>query len=269
MMNMKRDTEWPLLEGAFTLTDDQVHVWRGCLDVVPENVGDIYRTLSEDEKARAERFRFPIDRMRFIVARGLLRAILARYIEQPAHEITFVYGASGKPVLHRRSQCGRDIRFNVSHAEGIALYAIATDRDVGIDIERIRTDFIHSRIAERFFSRREVATLRALEPALQADAFFRCWTRKEAYVKARGTGITVPLDGFDVTLAPGEPAAILAIRDTVDTPAWSMHDLHPSSGYVGAVAVAGTTSTLTCWQCPDPGTQRGSVLDRCRDASIA
>ncbi len=107
----------------------------------------------------------------------------------------------------------------------------------------------HERIAERFFSAREVAMLRALDPALQHEAFFACWTRKEAYKKARGEGISVGLDQFDVSLAPNEPAMILANREAGEkTPRWSLHHLTPDPGYIGAVAVRGTAGSLTCWQ---------------------
>ena len=141
----------------------------------------------------------------------------------------------------------------MSHADGVALYAVTRGRDVGVDIERIRADMASERIAARFFSPREVAALRALRPDRQGEAFFTCWTRKEAYVKARGAGITAGLDQFDVSLAPDEPAAILANREASEAHRrWSLHHLTPGPGYVGAVAVEGDGHTLTCWQWPEP-----------------
>jgi 4'-phosphopantetheinyl transferase len=127
---------------------------------------------------------------------------------------------------------------------------------VGIDLERIRFDLAVAEIAERFFSRREVAMLRTLPTELQRQAFFRCWTRKEAYIKARGEGLSLLLDQFDVSLAPGEPAAILGTqRDPSEASRWSLQKLTPAPGYVAALAVEGHGWRLTCWQWPDPRQQ--------------
>jgi 4'-phosphopantetheinyl transferase len=178
----------------------------------------------------------------------VLREILGHYLDREPGALSFRYNAFGKPSLSDAPDRER-IRFNVSHTDDIALYALARHRDVGVDIERVRTDMARERIAERFFSAREVATLRALDPALQHAAFFACWTRKEAYKKARGEGISVGLDRFDVSLAPHEPAAILASREAGEAPArWCLHHLVPAPGFIGAVAVQGEFHRLTCWQ---------------------
>ena len=247
------DNIWPAPPTPLVLDGDEVHVWRAFLDVAPERVAALHHTLATDERERAERFRFPIDRARFIVARGVLRAIIARYLDREPGAITFQYNAFGKPSLPDASNRER-IRFNLSHADGIALYALTRHREVGIDIEHVRADMAHERIAERFFSAREVATLRALDPALQPEAFFACWTRKEAYKKARGEGISVGLDQFDVSLAPNEPAAILMSREADEiAPRWFLHHLTPDPGYIGAVAVRGNPGRLTYWQWQEPG----------------
>jgi 4'-phosphopantetheinyl transferase len=252
MTENHRDPPWRLPPTPPALGGEEVHLWRAFLDVAPERVATLRDTLAADERARAERFRFPVDRARSIVARGLLRAIIARYLDREPGAIAFQYGPSGKPALRGDAARG-DIRFNLSHADGVALYAVARGREVGVDIERIRAEMAGERIAERFFSPREVATLRALRPDLQREAFFRCWTRKEAYVKARGAGITAALDQFDVSLAPDEPAAILANRDASEARRhWSLHHLAPGPGYVGAVAVEGGGYTLDCWQWREP-----------------
>jgi 4'-phosphopantetheinyl transferase len=129
---------------------------------------------------------------------------------------------------------------------------------VGIDIERIRSDLEVGEIADRFFSRREVAMLQTLPTEEQRQAFFRCWTRKEAYIKARGEGLSLPLDEFDVSLAPGEPAAILGTRpDSSEASRWSLQELAPAPGYVAALAVEGHGWRLACWQWPDPGQPSG------------
>jgi 4'-phosphopantetheinyl transferase len=253
MTDNHRDPPWRLPPTSPVLGNDEVHVWRAFLDLAPERVAALRETLAADERARAERFRFPVDRARSIVARGLLRAIIARYLEGEPEAIVFQYGPAGKPSLSCDATRA-DLRFNVSHADGVALYAFARNHDVGVDIERIRAEMAGERIAERFFSPCEVATLRALPPDRQGEAFFTCWTRKEAYVKARGAGITAALDEFDVSLAPGEPAAILANRQASEADRrWSLYHLSPGPGSIGAVAVEGGGHTLACWQWREPG----------------
>jgi 4'-phosphopantetheinyl transferase len=193
------------------------------------------------------------DREHFIVARGVLRAILGRYLNRVPECLSFSYGARGKPALAGESDTDA-IRFSVSHSHGVALYAFTRGREVGIDLERIRCDLAAVEIAERFFSRREVAMLRSLPTAVQHQAFFRCWTRKEAYIKAKGEGLSLPLDQFDVSLAPEEPAAVLgAQRDPSEASRWSLQDLAPAPGYAAALAAEGHGWRLACWQWSDPG----------------
>ena len=145
------------------------------------------------------------------------------------------------------------IRFNLSHSHGKALYAISRGREVGVDLEFIRCDLEAEQIAERFFSHSEIETLRALPPSLRKYAFFLCWTRKEAYIKARGEGLSMSLDQFDVSLTPGKPAALLRTNpDSDEALRWSLRDLKPASGYAAALAIRGSDFTLSCWQWPQP-----------------
>lgn len=251
---------WRIPPAFPLLGDDEVHVWRVSLTATPERVAALIGTLAPDERLRAARFRFPRDRTRSIIGRGLLRAILARYLGREPGAIALRYNAFGKPALADAPGWG-GLRFNVSHADDLALYALARDREIGVDIERVRADVAVARVAERFFSPREVAALRALDPGRQPEAFARCWTRKEAYKKARGEGISVGLDRFDVSLAPGEPAAILASREEdAGCGRWSLHHLAPHPGYVGAVAVAGEPGRLVCWQWQAPGGECGGFV---------
>lgn len=207
-------------------------------------------TLTADECQRAERYIFEKDRTHFVVARGLLRVLLGRYLRQDPQHLRFTYGPHGKPALATDTG-GVALRFNVSHSHGLALYAITCGREVGVDVERIRPAVAQEKIAERFFSPREVTVLRALPTLLQAPAFFACWTRKEAYIKAKGDGLSLPLDQFDVSLAPGEPAALLhTTRDPQEAACWALQDLAPAPGYRAAVAVAGHDWHLTCWDGP-------------------
>jgi len=243
---------WRSPPETLVLASDEVHVWRAALEQPPPRVQSFRRNLAADERARAERFYFERDREHFIVARGVLRAILGGYLNRAPECLSFCYSSHGKPALAGEFE-GDAIRFSVSHSGGVALYAVTRGREVGIDLERIRSDLAVKEIAERFFSPREVATLRELPTEAQREAFFRCWTRKEAYIKARGEGLSLPLDQFDVSLAPGEPAAVLGTQhDSSEASRWSLQELTPAPGFVAALAVAGHGWSLTCWQWLDP-----------------
>jgi 4'-phosphopantetheinyl transferase len=193
---------------------NEVHVWRASLDEFSPQRDNFLHTLAAEEQTRAERFYFQTDCGRFINAHGILRAILGLYLNRAPNCLSFCYSSYGKPALTRESG-GDAIRFNMSHSRGVALYAVTRGREIGIDLEFIRSDLEVEQIAERFFSRSEIATLRALPTDLQKYAFFLCWTRKEAYIKARGEGLSLPLDQFDVSLIPGEPAELLLSKDAV------------------------------------------------------
>ncbi|HJQ31332.1 MAG TPA: 4'-phosphopantetheinyl transferase superfamily protein [Pyrinomonadaceae bacterium] len=209
----------------------------------------LLRSLSEDELRRAYRLRFPRDRARFIAARGILREILGRYTRTPPERVRFDYNAYGKPELLDEGE-GARIRFNLSRAGTVALFAVAAGRDVGVDIETLREDFACAEVAAKFFSPFEVAAL-AVPPHSFVRAFYNCWTRKEAYVKARGMGLSLPLDCFDVSLAPGEPAALLETRGgEPDAAHWSLREIDVGTTHVAAVAVEGGGWRLRCWLWP-------------------
>jgi len=242
---------WRTPPEKLVLGCDEVHVWRATLDQAPSQTQRLLDTLAADEQARAARFHFARDREHFIVARGVLRTILGRYLDQPPECLSFRYGSHGKPALVGHSG-GNEMRFNVSHSYGVALYAITRGRELGIDLERIRSDLAVAEIAERFFSRREVAMLRSLPVGLQHQAFFRCWTGKEAYIKARGEGLSLPLDQFDVSFPAGEAGPVLSSeRDPTETSRWSVRELGVGSGYAAALVVEGHSWRLACWHWPD------------------
>lgn len=231
------------------LDEGEVHVWRARLDQCEETLRRLTRLLSADERERAERFYFRRDRDHFAAARGALRTILGRYAAVAPGLLRFTYNAYGKPALSG----GGPIRFNVSHSNGLALFAVTAGREVGVDLEHVRADFAGVEIAASFFSAREVAALRALPPPALAEAFFDCWTRKEAYIKARGEGLSHPLERFTVSLAPGEPAALLRTDDDPREAArWSLVELSPGEGFRAALAVEGATPALRChdWSAP-------------------
>jgi 4'-phosphopantetheinyl transferase len=236
---------------------DEIHVWRATLDQPPSRIQSFLCSLAADERARAARFYFEKDREHFIVARGVLRAILGCYLNRAPECLSFCCGSHGKPAIAAEPD-GDAIRFSVSHSGGVALYAVARGREVGIDLERIRFDLAVVEIAERYFSRREVAMLRTLSAEAQRQAFFRLWTRKEAYVKARGEGLSLPLDQFDVSLAAEEPTAVWATqRDPSEASRWSLQELAPAPGYAAALAAEGYGWGVTCWQWADPSPQSG------------
>lgn len=214
----------------------EVHLWRARLEATEAQKTALWHTLSSDERARAERFVFAEHRERFTLARGMLRGVLARYLGKTAQGVHFRYGLHGRPELLGDTT---GLRFNVSHSKDRALLGICLEHDIGVDIEEIRPDFSTLDLARRFFSRREVACLQELEPDERPDAFFRCWSRKEAYIKARGEGLFMALDSFDVSLEPGAPAELLATRREDDDPAlWSMAAIDASPGYAAALCVA-------------------------------
>ena len=212
------------------LENDEVHVWRAYLDCEQTVIRRFEATLAPDEKARASRFVFQKDRNSFIVSRGVLRELLGRYINRPPEHLKFDYSPYGKPFLCAEPIEQR-VQFNISHSHRLALLAFTRGRRLGIDVELVRPDFAGEKIAELYFSLREAMELRALTPSLQAEGFFLCWTRKEAYIKAKGEGLHIPLESFHVSLTPGQPERL----ESADSMHWSLRSLCPDSRYVGAL----------------------------------
>lgn len=216
-----------------------VDVWRIGLARDAASLATLWATLSEEERGRAERFVFPADRDRFLASHGALREILGRYLRCDPGRIAFRTTEYGKPFLAPDSG---SLRFNLSHSGDQALFAVTRSRQIGVDIERLREDFDVYEIADRFFSPGEVAALRALPQASLREGFFTCWTRKEAYIKARGEGLSMPLDRFDVSVAPGSEARLLAARgDPAAAEGWTLRAIDPGEGYVAALAVEGAS----------------------------
>lgn len=245
------DPAWAPPPPNLALANDDVHVWHVALDQPAWLHQRLVRTLGSDELRRAERFHFEQDRKRFIVAHGLLREILGRYAGIAPGQLQFAYGRYGKPAL-AAPRCELSLRFNLAHSDGLALIAVARGAEVGVDVERVRPIPDVEQIAERFFSAGEHAVLRALPPGQKLEAFFNCWTRKEAYVKARGDGFACCLDRFDVSLTPGEPARLLRVdADPHDTGRWFLLELTLASGYVAALAGEGDSRRPVGWRWPE------------------
>ncbi len=214
---------------------EEIHVWHAALDREKTVLGRLESTLSLEEKARADRFHFVNDRNRFVVARGLLRELLGKYLQQAPGALEFSYGRHGKPALSVEN-ASSGLCFNLSHSAGLVVYAIAKERNLGIDVEHMKADSAGEDIARRFFSAREVSDLQTLPAETRAEGFFHCWTRKEAYLKATGMGLQIPLDSFSVSLLPEMPAQFL---EGVE-PRWHLAAYHPAEGYVAAVAFDGS-----------------------------
>ena len=246
---------WPSPPVELALGSDAVHVWRADLDPPDWQLQRLRCTLAAGELDRAGRYRFERERRRFIAARGMLRDVLGHYLHVEPGQVRFCTTGNGfgKPAL-APSPGRATLRFNLAHSGGLALCAVAQGREVGVDLEQIRLVDEADQIAERFFSARECATIRALPSRTRQAAFFTCWTRKEAVVKAWGTGLALPLDRFDVSLTPGEPARLLRVRgDARECARWSLQELAPGTGYVAALAVEGGGWQLRCWQWSGPG----------------
>ena len=243
---------WSPAPKDLIVADHEVHVWRAQLDLPSSQVQELKGILTEEEVDRANRFSFEIDRQRFIAARGILRSILSRYINiEPGH-LRFYYNQYGKPLLAPEFSAYL-LNFNLSHSGSMALYAITRNMEIGVDVERVRSDFEYEEIAERFFSVNEAAILRTISTEKKLEAFYNCWTRKEAYIKALGKGLSLPLGSFDVSFAPWEPPLLLMTKDEPqERSLWTLLDLKPGPGYMGALAVKGIGCRFRYWEWNQP-----------------
>jgi len=234
----------PLIAGPWNATrigsvpelePGSVHLWQTPLEDCASEITIPCELLSRDEQEKALRLREGRPRNDFVVTRGTLRALLAKYLSAAPQEVEFCYGIHGKPLLGGNS----NLRFNVSHTQGLAIMAFARDRAVGVDVESMSRKTEVKPLAERFFSDSEWQCLRRLSGQELRAAFFRCWTRKEAYIKAKGDGLALPLRQFDVSIAAGDRDALLATRpDPGEAACWTISDVPVTAEYAAAVAVA-------------------------------
>jgi 4'-phosphopantetheinyl transferase len=225
------DPPWPL-----ALSTGRVDVWKVRLDE-PSRAGSEGAVLSPDEIVRASRFHFERDQIHFTRCRSALRGLLAGYLTIPATEICFEYLVSGKPQL-TAEQNQRALQFNVSHSGNMALIAVGSEHRLGVDIEKIRGDVDTMLLTERFFSLRERAGLQALPDHLRVAGFFACWTRKEAFLKATGDGLSFPLADFSVTTHPDlDPKLEELGGNPENRKEWFLADLSVEDGYRATVAL--------------------------------
>jgi 4'-phosphopantetheinyl transferase len=240
---------WVAPAGAHVLAANEVHVWRARVSQAEDCLPELMQILTPDERGRAARFRFAVDRQRCILGRGLIRIILGHHLRRPSHELAFAYNAFDKPRLADTRDSG--LQFNISHSGEWLLIALAQGRILGVDVEHMREDMVTREIAERFFSATECGALASLPAEEQCDAFFACWTRKEAYLKARGDGLSLPLDQFDVAFVPGVDARLLATRhDPAEVNRWSLCALDVGPGHKAALVVEGTGWALKLLEWP-------------------
>lgn len=235
------------------LTDRDVHIWQAALQQPEAVLAALRPLLNVDETQRAARFHFAADQRRYLVGRGLLRLLLGHYLAVEPAALAFAYNAYGKPYV-ATTMGAPAVQFNLSHSGEMVFYAIARNYPLGVDVERVRPEMDWAALAQHVFSPVEQRTLATLPAPEQLPAFFRGWTRKEAFIKARGVGLSLPLDQFDVTLAPDVPAQVLATRDDPhDAARWTLRDLPCPVGYAAALAVAAHDWRCLCLTFTHPG----------------
>ncbi|MDQ2855223.1 MAG: 4'-phosphopantetheinyl transferase superfamily protein [Acidobacteriota bacterium] len=238
---------WPTPPEQLSLEVNDVHIWRASLEQSPATVAQLRPLLSPDEQSRADRFHFERDRRHFTTARAYLRTLLGTYLGMTPQEIRFSYTEFGKPAL--ALELNQQLKFNLAHSGGLALYGFTRIGEIGIDLEYIRPEFTGREIADRFFSRMEVASLNQLPKTERHQAFFNCWTRKEAFIKAKGLGLSLGLDQFDVTLAPEQAAALLQTRwDEKEAARWSLMAIEAGPEYAAAVALEAHDWQPSYWE---------------------
>jgi 4'-phosphopantetheinyl transferase len=227
-MKDKKIASW-----SFDLSGKDVHVWTLRTEASSAVVARFELVLAPDEKDRAARFRFDHLRRSFVLARGALRMLLGCYLDVSSASIQFKYGSKGKPTLVAPAY----VDFNVSHSRGLAVFAFTAGREIGVDVEQIRPLEDMQIIADRYFYSEEAAEIMSLTADQRQRAFFHCWTRKEAYIKAIGDGLSTPLNGFRVTLHPSQPARLIHLaHDASFAEAWTLRDLRLAANYTAAIA---------------------------------
>lgn len=236
-------TCWQAAPAHGKLLEQDVHIWFAPLDRTSAELKSLETLLSRDEIARAGRFAFPVDRDRYVAGRGILRRLLGSYVGPEPQNITFVYGEQGKPALANENSSGSSefLAFNVAHTRSHAVFAFTRLPAIGIDLECTDREMDFTAVAQRFFSAHEVRELGSLPGAQRSEGFFLCWTRKEAYVKARGGGLQIPLDSFDVSLTPGETPRLRA----ADGGRWLLATFAHEPNCVGAVVVTQPVMEIT------------------------
>ncbi len=242
--------DWPVPPTHPELAQGDVHVWRASLDHIAgdaDRMRVLHALLTSDERQRATAFHRPRDRDRFVAARATLRLLLGRYVHEAPGALRFAYGRHGKPAV-RRTAAQASANFSVSHAGSMIVYAVAQGVAVGVDVEDVRRDVPHAPLAARFFSARERDSVLAAPSDARATAFFRCWTRKEAYLKGTGDGTCAPLHRCDASRAPEQPVHTLDRSDRWTPTRWHVYDVDVGHQYAASVAIGGSSWRVACFE---------------------
>jgi 4'-phosphopantetheinyl transferase len=247
LVNMNTDElQWRQAAPGELINSNEVHVWRVFLDVPTVEFESLLGFLSVDELARAERFHFERDQKRFIAARGILRKILGNYLNKHPGKICFEYSSHGKPML-AHNHGDDNLCFNLSHSCAFALYAVTLSKNIGIDIESIRDNVSIEQVAQQFFSQNEISSLEKIDINKRSGLFFQYWTRKEAFLKARGEGISFPMEQCDVSLISGSVLSPVTLQDNNSkTSSLYVQDLFPGNGYAAAIAIEDSDCNISC-----------------------
>lgn len=241
----KQSNSWKSSLPHFFLDTNKAHVWKADLSLDSDKVFGCYELLCADEQARAKKFRFLKDKIHFIAARGILRKLLGQYLGKPPEEIIFEYGKNGKPSIQHFST----LQFNVSHSKGIGLFGFVEEFPLGIDVEWVQPGIEFDVLIPRFFSKAEAQCFLHLDQTQIPIAFFNCWTRKEAFIKAKGDGLSFPLQEFEVSLLPGERPELKSTHwDPLEKDLWSLFGFEVSENYVGALAIEGKLDEIDFYE---------------------
>jgi len=233
---------WPDSPFRGTIAPDEVHLWAWALQPAPLDLSPYLEVLDRQEQDRMQRFYFAADAERYAVAHGNLRRVLGAYLNLAPEKLSFRNNQFGKPELASETS----VKFSLSHSKSIAVLAVDDEQPVGVDVEDVRP--IEADVAERHFSATELSDLRGLEGDAWLTGFYRCWTRKEAILKAEGVGLSHALDSFDVSLLPDKKAELIATRQRLSYP-WRLHDVVPSPATIGALATARPNARIACFRC--------------------
>lgn len=245
-MNSDQTFKW-VGNHCFSLAEKEIHIWRVNNDIISNGLGILVKVLSEDELAKSERFYFEKDRRQFIISRSILRRLLGNYLDEAPEKLGFEYTSNGKPKL--ASGCRNIICFNLSHSHSYTLFAFALHHDVGIDVEWVLGNIKTEDIASRFFSPDEIEILDQTPPKDRKRIFFQFWTRKEAFLKAIGSGLTLPLNVCDVSTMTGNTfSPMKTVGNLQSNGSWFGMDLFPAQDYTAAVVIEGGEWNIRYWQ---------------------
>jgi 4'-phosphopantetheinyl transferase len=237
---------WMCGPEALELSPEEVHVWRAYSNHGKEIMGEFWRSLSDDERARASRFHFQEHKDRYVMSHGVLRDILRRYRTLVREPFGFTPTSYGKLELAPEVG-GHGVKFSLSHSHMLALFAICLEHRIGVDVEHLKHVADWQQIADRFFSLPERRLLETTPEDKKTKAFLTCWTRREAYVKARGEGLSIPMSSFRILESPEGTVNVKAKQYSGDANHWWCQDLFPDEQYVSALVVEGYRSPLLCW----------------------